>query len=693
MSHGISSPSQENRSPDHPLPLVSAKVVNKQEMAFTSDTALKDLKASRNEVEFLNEDSHAAEVDDPLAGREVDSQDKAGIDDYPFPSQEAYGQVHGDDPQLDWHTQGGALSEDDDDENSSGDDETALTHGEPTYTLPQSLRDAERHSTHWVSIPSEDRQVHHRYTDFLMILCEETATQDAASYAVAGLPYVISTAKSLAMDKSYDTDKELDSYAHALVVHVWLLVCHRIQHAVYPDEDESLFDQWTSYSISAHTLVQSNCSVSREELSHATRYWEQRLSTMGGGTSWLEVDWFRNIPEIDAGLPCPRNSAADEYLKALEERGIPGLAYFVLDKESKDPKSSLRHVLKMDDKRKLMFCEVIAIISYMGIELVEALIEGQIFRKGMVPFGEVDRALQRFNPPKTVQPSIYINCICDAMGISPTPAHWRFVCDKMLEYIKVGKASDDLAIVVDQLIHPTTKWPAQLANRGLRRYTEWKSYLIDEDLYPCDGRREMVRYFVDQMRKRIEVEDDHVPLGAPVIEIGFSITPERRLWEHRRHRNSNYLMNLAQAIFEHVFPGMFCLQQKIIFTCYRSSHPWLGEVVLTQLGQGYTEGAGGFSHYPAGYFNGSAYRKTPERLWTRFEATALSGDTLEKLMDIEAATAARVVAAKAARSEKERENEDIMALKIRRQECILRAVKAVRRWTEAEKDMLRGQLE
>jgi len=34
-----------------------------------------------------------------------------------------------------------------------------------------------------------------------------------------------------------------------------------------------------------------------------------------------------------------------------------------------------------------------------------------------------------------------------------------------------------------------------------------------------------------------------------------------------------------------------------------------------------------------------------------------------------------------------------MALKIRRQECILRAVKAVRRWTEAEKDMLRGQLE
>jgi hypothetical protein len=68
MSHGASfSPSQENRSSDHPLPLVSINVVNKQEMAFTSDTALKDLKASQNEVEFLNDElfrtSEQAEVD------------------------------------------------------------------------------------------------------------------------------------------------------------------------------------------------------------------------------------------------------------------------------------------------------------------------------------------------------------------------------------------------------------------------------------------------------------------------------------------------------------------------------------------------------------------------------------------------------------------------------------------------------
>lgn len=57
MSHGASSsPSQENRSSDHPLPLVSTDVVNEQEIAVTSDTALKALEASQNEVEFLNDE-------------------------------------------------------------------------------------------------------------------------------------------------------------------------------------------------------------------------------------------------------------------------------------------------------------------------------------------------------------------------------------------------------------------------------------------------------------------------------------------------------------------------------------------------------------------------------------------------------------------------------------------------------------
>lgn len=54
------SPSQENRSSHHPLPLVPTKVANEQEMALTLDTALKALEASQNEVGFLNKELSCA---------------------------------------------------------------------------------------------------------------------------------------------------------------------------------------------------------------------------------------------------------------------------------------------------------------------------------------------------------------------------------------------------------------------------------------------------------------------------------------------------------------------------------------------------------------------------------------------------------------------------------------------------------
>lgn len=56
----------------------------------------------------------------------------------------------------------------------------------------------------------------------------------------------------------------------------------------------------------------------------------------------------------------------------------------------------------------------------------------------------------------------------------------------------------------------------------------------------------------------------HTPLSVPVVEIGFSNDPHRRLRQNRHHESSNYLMNLAEALFETEYPGAFRLQQKII---------------------------------------------------------------------------------------------------------------------------------
>lgn len=44
--------------------------------------------------------------------------------------------------------------------------------------------------------------------------------------------------------------------------------------------------------------------------------------------------------------------------------------------------------------------------------------------------------------------------------------------------------------------------------------------------------------------------DDEMSDSDPVVEIGFSNDPRKRLRQHRHHESSNHLINLAEAIFD-----------------------------------------------------------------------------------------------------------------------------------------------
>ena len=138
----------------------------------------------------------------------------------------------------------------------------------------------------------------------------------------------------------------------------------------------------------------------------------------------------------------------------------------------------------------------------------------------------------------------------------------------------------------------------------------------------------MVRFFVSELRKRLADEvarnGQHVPLSAPVVEVGIAKEPRKRLAEHQHHCNSNYLMNLAQSCFEFSFPGLFQLQQLVVFTCWRPEQSWLSEIFITRLAQGYVEMGGGFSHYPAGFSNGNAYQFCGMATWDKLEKRVLT---------------------------------------------------------------------
>ena len=102
------------------------------------------------------------------------------------------------------------------------------------------------------------------------------------------------------------------------------------------------------------------------------------------------------------------------------------------------------------------------------------------------------------------------------------------------------------------------------------------------------------RYFVHQLKLRMKGEPIHTPLGVPKIEIEFSNDPHKRLQQHLHHENSNYLVNLAEAVSALEHPDSFRLRQNIVFSCFQSIHTWSSEIVATQLAQGYVQGGGGF---------------------------------------------------------------------------------------------------
>lgn len=574
---------------------------------------------------------------------------------------EAFSQVleeelYVDDPQVDWRTQDPLLldSGDEEEEEEDNGSDHALDADSTRvvgYEVPEVLRRIEDDS-----IEMRNPAIHERYSSFLSILCRETSTGYAEIHTLAGLPHVVRKIRSINIGTHMGDDENLDIYAYALVIHTWQLICQWIHHSICSD-DGSLSTMWGAYFLSAHSIVQPLRVVCRQELKFAVEHWEERLQKVGGRSSWLIANIFRGVPDTGVYVSQFRNETAVQYIEALQHGGKLGLALLMLDKAAEGPRTPLKDRIKDLGFKRWAFGEIVEMLASMDIDLLTAIIEGQVSRKAEIPFQEVYQALEKINQCQPIQPGTYMNSICDAMGISPTPRQWHEVCNLMLQYIQKDHEHDSMAAELDQLVSPSTRWHKGLANRGLRRYTEWKSFLDNDDIYPCNPHREMIAYFVDQMKIRLKedtrLRGSDTPLIAAVVEIGFGIDPKRRLRDHRRHRNSNYIMNLAQATFEYAFPGMFRLHQKVIYACWRQSHPWFSEILLTQIGQGYTEGAAGFSHYPAGRSNGTAYRKTSGEEWTKFTSAALrDGHLINNIRDMAKASEARYQM-----QEKEREEE------------------------------------
>ena len=515
-------------------------------------------------------------------------------------------------------------------------DSEASVVSEDDYTIPDAIRTAEQEAEGATQIDSSTYEVHRRYKGFLKALCDATATRAADEHTWNGLGYAIKTAKSLRLDEMKG-DRELELYAFALVIHIWQIVCLRLQHGEYPSEGyrDSLSTFSGTYFLSAHSIVAMRCStLAVSELKVAVEYWEKRLRQIGGGIQWLKDHWAKDIVQLDEDPTFHRNTTADFYLHALETGLVGHLTGAVIEEEAKNDDLDKTQLRKMAEKSRDSYLEVRRDMDYMlhtmEMPLLQAIIQGQVPRLSMIPSGDVYNILAKLDNTNPIQPGIYMNSICDRMGMSPSPAQWSKVCDLMGRYVQADMEHNDIAEEIDQKIHPQRDWPRYLANRGLRRYMEWRSWVGNGKREFDEHHRKMVGYFIGQLQDRMEGQQHHTPLTVPVVELGFSNNPPYRLRQHRHHQSSNDLMNLAEAVFEYQYPGFFTLQQHIIYNCWRPVQTWMSEIVFTQLAQGYVQGGGGFSHEPAGRSITSSFKTLTDMQWQGFEAGVLAAGDLHR---------------------------------------------------------------
>ena len=605
--------------------------------------------------------------------------------------------IHDDDPHVDWRTPIDTpidLPSDDDDDLSSvvSDPPTVGGFLDLDYRRPRELVETENIRNNQPLKSPKSHRVHEGYIKVLSSICFSTGTENACPHVRKGLPYAVFTAQSLTIDRMYESNNDLAIYAYSLVVYLWLVVCLRLQYEQTP-ENRSVSSRMASYFLAAHTVVKTIHDITWQELKFATQYWEERIANQGQGDTWLrDDDWYQDIPSLEE-QPRGNDQVANEYLRILDTEGKVGLLNAIMEKEKDVLKTPLRDVVRDPAIRANHEREILIMLASMDMHLLKAIIQGQVSRKAETHSDPVWTALKLINDPKVVQPSIYMNTICDCMGISPTPEQWDEVCDYMHMYAAGGYQHNKFVADVDQLIHPTDKWLPQKAERGLRRYTDWKPSSKNGNSGPCWERRQMIRFFVHEMKGRIQVEKAkgrrHTPFSAPVIEIGFSINSHKRLWEHRHHQNSNYLMNLAEGVFKYLFSEMFRLQQRIIFGCFRSLQDWHAEIVLTQIGQGYTQGGRGFSHYPAGLSNNSAWMRTPQERWAFFQAQTLERTPL--LKELEELAGRAIDRRKQARETREKVEKGL-ELKIEGLQGFIDMVDALTESTDAEIGLMKENL-
>jgi hypothetical protein len=202
--------------------------------------------------------------------------------------------------------------------------------------------------------------------------------------------------------------------------------------------------------------------------------------------------------------------------------------------------------------------------------------------------------------PHEYCPSIYGQYLVNKDGESPTVAEIEEILRKIELYIlgfgnKDEQKSGEFAANVE--VHfMFLKASAQKAAEGARMYI------------PVDkaARIEVIKAWIAHVRTRIEnLPPDH-RLERPLCEIGYAAKPIERLLQHKKHTDSNYIMNLTEAVCKEMWGDKYRIEQFVLFHLWKNTHAMSAEILVSRIAMAYITYGGGFCQYPAGESHGVA---------------------------------------------------------------------------------------
>lgn len=461
------------------------------------------------------------------------------------------------------------------------------------------------------------------YIEKIRSICYRTDTIPSLQHIGPGLRSALQSIRSFDMVEPVTVPREeAILIARGLVISIWLTVCHKILNGRAP-VDWFLPSRMSAYFLAAAQQLQPDLASYWNLLEKVVESWLIHLDQ----SKCFEDQWYNDIPQGDL-LALDTSPITNGYNDAVKGKGLLGLVdRFIEEEMTAEIRTPLREQCKSKQNKVEMVWGLQNILETTNPDLLQALLGGCLSYQAGKADSPVAIALQRLKAKVTKQgrpeqPSIYLNALSDRQGFSPTPYQWRRVCKVMSSYISRGQRENSLARRIDRVICPSASWPESLAQRGLRRYGDYESYGSRGRRTACRRTRATIRAFINAMMKRIQDEQDaggiHTPFPNAVVEVGYSLHPTTRLKQHKEHKSSNYIMNLADAAFKYLYGDCFGIRQYIIYGCYAIDQPWLAEILFTRITQSYTTHGRGFCHSAAGRSNISAYKELPMIWWTEF---------------------------------------------------------------------------